>query len=307
MMKKFAPILTILCSSLLLSACFNTEYAGTSNLMQLQRLGKSSVIKNEVNVNPVRYSALQDTALSLGAQAGLAWRAVKINKEISKQVASLDETYNFNAMLLDQDVLPPVLTEADDSLNLDAPDTIRLSAKTYKIVSQARFVTAVPTWRDYIWMNFSKPDVPNRSLLPKNHTEQKIWRHFVAIGWHNGITQANNIYAANLARLDRDYKGMALYRKLYAENMVSAPFVAKTELGVTGDTSQMSINDKVLRITALPALNLKSNTWKPGIVTQNPPVQAAPRLNPMQGHKRKRHRPIKKAHTHYQHEDPWIK
>lgn len=268
MIKRLLPLFLTFLS---LPACVqNIQYAGTASLAELQRLGTAPVAgAKTVQVSRIRFAALQETALTLGAQAGLAWRSKQINKELEQRSNDLDKTYNFYAMLLNKNVLPPVLSESDDSLNLDSPNSIRLSSKTYKIVNQARFVTAPPTWRDYLWMNFSKPDAPDKTLLPKNATEQMLWKHYVAAGWDNGIHQANNIMSENLSRINRDYQGMALYRKLYAQNMVSAPFVAKTELGITGDSSEMSINDQILRITALPQLNLKGNTWKPGVIPES--------------------------------------
>lgn len=268
---KFKQAILLSVLSLALSGCAETtKYADTSSLAGLQRLGRAPVAgKNVVKISAIRLTALEDTALSTGAQAGLAWRAKQINAELASRTNELDETYNFYGILLAHDVLPPVLEEADDSLNLADPSTIRLAAKTYKIVSQARFVTAPPTWRDYLWMNYQAPEAPSITLLPRNSTEQKVWDHYVNQGWNNGIHQADNIMAANLARINRDYKGMILYRKLYAENMVSAPYVARTNLGITGDASHMNINDQVLRITALPELNLRGNTWKPGIIPEN--------------------------------------
>ena len=55
---------------------------------------------------------------------------------------------------------------------------------------------------------------------------------------------------------------MILYRKLLAMNIVSPPYVSHTDLGVTGDGHEIHIDDKVLRITALPQLNINSNEWK---------------------------------------------
>ena len=58
---------------------------------------------------------------------------------------------------------------------------------------------------------------------------------------------------------------MILYRKLLAMNMVSPPYVSNTELGVTGDGDEIRIDDRVLRITALPALNINSNEWRAAV------------------------------------------
>ena len=84
-----------------------------------------------------------------------------------------------------------------------------------------------------------------------------------ALGCHPALAVTQiQIFTDNLARLKRDYAGMVLYKKLLAQHMVSAPFVARTELGVTGGGSDMRINDQVLRITALPSLQSNSRKWK---------------------------------------------
>ena len=58
---------------------------------------------------------------------------------------------------------------------------------------------------------------------------------------------------------------MIMYRKLLAMNMVSPPFVSHTDLGVTGDGGEIHIDDRVLRITALPALNVNSSEWRAAV------------------------------------------
>ena len=96
----------------------------------------------------------------------------------------------------------------------------------------------------------------------------EIWKEYLDIGWKNGIEQADTIYSENLAKLKRDYEGMILYRKLLAMHMVTPPYVAETDLGVTGDRNHLNIGDKVLRISALPGLNVDSHTWKAFIVEE---------------------------------------
>lgn len=214
----------------------------------------------------IRQKALDDTALSLAAQGGLAWASKNINQRLECDKWSLETIYNFNAMMLSHGVLPPVLEEGDTSLNLADPDTIRVADKTYKIVKQARFVTTPPNWREYLWMTFSKPEVPSTLLLPRNAAEIKIWCKSIQTGWEKGMQQAYSIYQQNLARLKRDYNGMILYRKLLQKRMISQPYVSRTELGVTGDCNNMRINDQVLRITEHPCLQTDSKCWEAIIV-----------------------------------------
>ncbi len=250
--------------SLLLVGCASEE-GDTTTLDQLQGLGQGSNVAGSTGLNSIRAAALQETALSVGAQGGLSERSKQINTTLAANSASLDNIFNFNLMMLDHNVLPPVLVQGEASLALDDDNTIRIADRTYQIISQARFVTTPPNWRDYLWLNYSKPALPDNSLLPKNSNERDIWKKYAALGWQNGATQANTIYITNLARLKRDFMGMVRYRVLLSQHMVSAPFVATTDLGVTGDNSNLRINDQVLRITALPSLQTNSKLWRPVI------------------------------------------
>lgn len=235
------------------------------------------------NVNPealnkIRETAIKETAGSIGAQAGLAWRTRELNDLLTKNSHQLDEIFNFNAILLSHNVLPPVLVEERDSLTLDDSETIRLASRDYQILFPARFVTAAPTWRDYIFLVYKKPDIPNYSLLPKSDIERTLWNKYIKIGWQNGIDQANQIFNSNLNRLKRDFGGMILYRKLYAQKIVSAPFVAQADLGITGGGNSMRINDRVLRITAISELDPNSKHWQPA-AAPTPPTTAEETAN----------------------------
>ena len=268
-MKQHALIAIITLG--LLTACTHSQKnIDPTNINDLQNLSaEASGIPAASEVSQIRLKALEDTAMSLGAQGGLAWASQQINKRTEKDKWYLETIYNFNGMMLSHGVLPPVLAEGNNSLNLADPNTIRIADKTYQIVQQARFATTPPNWREYIWMPFNKPEMPNKVLLPRTSEERELWSKNIKIGWEKGIEQAYSIFQQNLARLKRDYNGMILYRKLLQQKMVSAPYVSKTELGVTGDGSDMRINDQILRITELPKLQTNSNDWKAIVVKEN--------------------------------------
>jgi defect in organelle trafficking protein DotC len=217
---------------------------------------------NPYKINKIRLTLIQDTARSLGAQAGLAWSSEKFNDLLDLQEKTLSTVFNFQAMMLDSNVVPPVLEESSNDLNLDNESTIRLADRTYKIVKQAHFVTTTPSWRDYLLMPYSSPEAPDNSLLPKTNEERDVWNKYMLIGWQEGLTQANDIFSINVNRLQRDYKGMILYRKLLAEHIVTPPFVSEAKLGITGGGSDLRINDRVLRITSVSELQANSKVWK---------------------------------------------
>ncbi|MFN7096542.1 MAG: type IV secretion system DotC family protein [Gammaproteobacteria bacterium] len=275
--------LTTLCiSAIWLAGCTSPppKPIDTTNFNQLENLTQNNSPQKQLNkqINDIRLQALKDTALSVGAQGALAARSKDIDAMLAKDSRYLDRVFNFNALMLPNDVLPPVLLEGDNTENLADSTTIRISDKMYTIAQQAKFVSVPPTWHDYLWMSFPKPDAPDMSMLPKNKSEIAVWQKGIALGWKQGSEQANNIFADNVARLKRDYNGMILYHELVDQNMISVPFVASTNLGVTGGGNAMSVNDQVQRLTNLPTLNPNSQYWKPAINQQNPPNQVPEQL-----------------------------
>jgi len=264
MKKKMSLVLAILIGFSVSGCATNFENSADS---QLGYVNTANLGDTGSPVNPIKAQALRETATSLGAQGALAWRAKAINSTLTNEASSLDKLYDFNRLMLPNNVLPPVLAESSNALTQSDADTLRLADKTYKILSPARFTTTPPTWRTYLWLSFKQPDIPDKTLLPKTQPEAKIWNNYLKVGWEKGLTQANQIFSANMSRLKRDYLGIVLYRKLYAQHMVSAPFVARAELGVTGNKNEVRINDQVLKITSHSALQTNSAKWKP--VLQN--------------------------------------
>ncbi len=275
MLKTNSVFVPLFLLSLLLSACASpNKYTVTdpTNVQQLENMRnteKPDAQSDGAAIGGLRMKALEDTAMALGAQGGLAYASIDINAHSDSNKWTLETIYNFNGMLLSHGVLPPVLVEGDDSLNLSDPSTIRIADKTYQIIAPARFATTPPNWRDYLWLPFKKPELPDKVLLPRTPEEQVAWRKGIKLGWDKGIQQAYSIFQQNLARLKRDYQGMILYRKLLQENMVSAPFVSKTELGITGSGTDMRINDQVLRITEPSQLKTDSHNWNAVVVKKN--------------------------------------
>jgi defect in organelle trafficking protein DotC len=239
----------------------------TANLNDLKDLKYFNAEKYDQSkiVSPLREESLKDSAMSIGAQGALSFRSEQIDNILIRDTNYLDQAFNFAPFILPNNVLPPVLVQGRQQLNLADDTTVRIADQTYHIEQQAKFVTTAPSWHDYLWMDFPKPAQPENGLLPKNPRESQIWDKYILEGWKQGLDQANNIFAENVSRLKRDYVGIALYRKLLDENMISSPFVATTSLGVTGDKNDISINDQVKRITALPELDPNASHWKPAI------------------------------------------
>jgi len=278
-MQKWKSILltVLVVTSSALSGCATDDTP--QELIDIAALSSSD--SGDEHVGKIRLSALRDTATALGAQGGLAWRADQIDCVLKAQQKKLDQVYNFRALVLQDNVMPPVLVEGHNPLNKSDCESIRAADIVYRIAKPPCFVTAPPTWREYLYMRYGKPEEPDVTLLPKNREEAAAWNCFVRQGWQQGIAQANQIFKANLARLTRDYQGMVNYHKLFAKNMVTAPFVAKANLGVTGDAKEMRVNDRVLRIAETSRLNTHSYEWRTAVTRLQHPVLPMRKPNPL--------------------------
>ncbi len=265
--KGFAFVLYILCQ-FSFTGCyhfFDMQYKIVGNVNSLSQLKSIRAVPkfgHLTKLTDINEEALRDVGLTIGAQTGLAAEAKKINRAHAKEEKKLDHIFNFQGLLLADNVLPPVLTLAKNALNT-SEHTLYIVGCIYRIKYQARFVTTPPNWRDYLWMHYNIPKLPPVAFLPKNKEEQIIWKKAVEEGWNKGVLQAQLINQFNLARLKSDYDGMILYRKLLAQGMVSKPYVAQTQLGITGNDQEIRIDDQILRITALPALQTNHQIWKP--------------------------------------------
>lgn len=239
---------------------------------------RAAIVERHADIPALRLKALRDAATAYGARAGLARRSYEIAAIVRGQAGKLDGVFNFSLLMMPHRVVPPVLTQAVDSMKVTDGRAIRVSDVTYTIVQQAHFATAAPDWREYlrprqVW-HVPRPDA---ALLPKDSAERQAWKQFVTQGWRLGVKQADAVFTQSLARLTRDYQGMVLYRRLLAEHMVSQPYVARANLGVTGDGHAMAINDRILRITATPSLIPHSQHWTPlPIPTRPDPAPSVP-------------------------------
>ena len=269
-----------------LTACTPRTYGtmgDTTSLAGLKSMGStkkaSEHATTKASQGKIRTMALRETALSLGAQSGLAARAKNIDDQLVRQTRHLDTIFDFKSLILANNVLPPVLLQGDNTLNLASGQALRVADRTYKLTKQARFITTPPNWREYLWMDYNKPDDPHVSMLPNSKEERQVWCYYVEKGWQNGLEQADTILSENIARIKEDFTGMILYRKLLAMNMVSAPYVSHIDLGVTGNENEIFIDDRVLRITALPALNVRSDEWRAAVAKDEESLKA---LNQME-------------------------
>lgn len=221
-----------------------------------------------------RVEAQKEAALSFGLRGGLAWRTYEINQRLQRYAEPLSRTYDFRQLLMSAPggvyVEPPVIEEQLEALKIaDQGQSAALTDKILTISANARLVTTARDWRTYLERSWGPPELPPNQLLPKTPEEQANWAKWVKEGWGKGIEQADDIFAEDMARLNRDFTGMVRYRKLLAEAVVSAPYAGLVERGVTGGGVEMRIGDRAVSITGPAQLKTQSETWRP-ISTSQP-------------------------------------
>src|SRR5580658_1449116 len=173
-----------------------------------------------------RGDQLHQSALTYGAQGGLAARAFALNEMLRRYQAQLDSVYDFKALVLPvgtgQTLMrPPVVTEAEMAFALgDNAQVARETSCIYQITREAQLASAPPNWRSYLVRSWASPERPADAGLPHSDKEVAYWNKWVAEGWAAGERQAVEIFLSDLGRLQRDIVGMARYRVLLRAGLI---------------------------------------------------------------------------------------
>ena len=214
-----------------------------------------------------RAEAVRLAALGFGARAGLARRGWEIARMLEGHAQRLDAIYRFGALMLRADgfaVLPPVVAESRQAFRLERAGTRAARAdRVLRIVEPARLVSAVPGWRDWLARSWDEAAPPAAVLFPRDREEGARWRRLLAEGWAEGRRLADEIFAADLDRLNRAYEGAVLWHRLHRAGMVSAPRVAVAEAGVTGHERLMRVRAASAGIADGARFELDARRWAP--------------------------------------------
>lgn len=237
------------------------------NLTKTEQMHVQHLKKNETPLQ-LRKKAIVQTAESFGAQGGLASRSRNIDDQLNLVATQLDRVYSFVPLALPGNVLPPVI-EGGSQSRLVRADALRTSVQDYRIVIPARFVSVLPTWRDYLYLTFKEPSLSTipPALLPHNKAEEIWWKKAAALGWQAGEQEAGALFNNGLARLTRDETGMIRYRRLMLSGEVKPPMIERANLGVERDervldrAARMQVGVTLHRIT-LPAGFTAPKAWK---------------------------------------------
>jgi len=207
-------------------------------------------------VRLMRPAAIREAAQLVTLQTAIAWRYKQLVAVTESHGAIMDTAFDFSPLVMTQDdalIMPPLLTRAGASMRIENGGTATAAETTYELLEPARYIATVPNWREFLMMDgFPEPEKPNPAVLPKNDEERAIWRAAVREAWAQGLAEADQLYADNVSRMARNYRGVMLYHLLTAQHLLSKVDTASADLGMhtSSDGNKLNIGQKVYRITA---------------------------------------------------------
>lgn len=222
-----------------------------------------------------RYKAIEQIAMTMGAQHGYANRINELEVKFESISDSLDQMIDFKTIMLtaytgekELFLLPPVVTEVSGMSALsDDAKTLRVTGTAFFITKPERLVLSPPTWREYLVLsNDIMVKMPHPTMLPETDAEKVIWKETLARGWRAGTVQADHEMNDRIEQLGSDYQGMIRYMRLVSEGKISEPIIAKVKDDVSGGGKEMRINDSTYRLTSQSSLLSNVKYWRPLIL-----------------------------------------
>lgn len=203
-----------------------------------------------------RERAFQNNALQFGSQGGFRHRLLAIAERLEFRSGELSVIFDFNRVVTLAPngvgyLLPPVVIRSEDAFTLDRDDQMISAADVYfEILRAAQLLPTPPTWRDYLLINDGEDhDMRQTNLVrARSAAEKRQQDHWIEAGWQAGIAQADDEFVQRLRRLKRDFEGMLEFRRLKTLRMIDPPETFSAEFGITGESGQMRLGDRVAKI-----------------------------------------------------------
>lgn len=236
-----------------------------AELVELQSLRgqKDDAAKALEGEGGLRYKAIRQEGLRIGALAGLAKRYGMIMQYLDATETKLNVTFSFNGFVRDGRLLIPAVIETPNQFIRNS-ETGQVTEVRQQITvgEEARIVSVVPTWRDYLYQEYSMPERPHSSLLPRTEPEIKAWEDALSTGWKAGVSQADEIYKDRLAQLTMAVEGRHLYMTLEQKHLMSPAALKVVSNTVTFNGRSMNVGEVIYSI-ANDTNFTPSASWRP--------------------------------------------
>lgn len=233
-----------------------------AELTELLDMTGTATGKEQTAVQLMRPKAIREAARLVTFQTAMSWRYGQLVAETERYSAIMDTAFNFAPLMLTQGealIMPPQIARAGASMRIEDDATATAAKTTYELLEPARYIAVVPNWREFLMAdNFPAPEEPHPAVLPKNAEERAIWRAAVREAWAQGLAGADQLYADNVSRMARSYRGVMLYHLLTAQHLLSRVNTASSDLGTrrSDNGNKLNIGQKVYRITAPSAFTV---------------------------------------------------
>lgn len=240
-------------------AGYNDDINSPAELLKFQeRMSRASDTEKESLIaGDIKMKAMYDYAKAVAIRAAMTSRINSIQSTIEKHSRELDAIYNFEPLMIQQRVVPPVITEARNLYNQSSSLQIRLSQALYDIQRQAYFSSTAPNWREYLRFNnegsaYGKFGYFAGDMQPQNKMEGEIWAEATKVGWELGSRQADVILEQAMQKLNRDYTGMIRFHTMVLEGKLTMPSVSSYNLYDSNTGGRLVIGEELLEIDVLP-------------------------------------------------------
>ena len=212
-----------------------------------------------------RSSAMRDAALAYGMQSGLVRRSFEIGRLLERHARQLDRVYRFDRLLIERDgflIVPPAIAETTAAFNRGPKGTRAATARrVLRIERQSEVLGGSPGWREYFERSWEEPRRPSEVLYPRTDEEYGRWSAWVREGWEDGVRLAEDSFAADLERLNRDFVGIVNWRILEAQRIVTSPELAVMSRSVVGGGEEMRVDEREITVRAHARLNPVTSDW----------------------------------------------
>lgn len=238
------------------------RHGDPAELAGLLEMTGTATGKEKTAVQLMRPKAIREAARLVTFQTAMSWRYGQLLEETERYSAIMDTAFNFAPLMLTQGealIMPPQIARAGASMRIEDGATATAAKTTYELLEPARYIAVVPNWREFLMADeFPSPEEPHPAVLPKNAEERAIWRAAVREAWAQGLAEADQLYADNVSRMARSYRGVMLYHLLTAQHLLSRVNTASSDLGTrrSDNGNKLNIGQKVYRITAPSAFTV---------------------------------------------------
>ncbi|NNB34018.1 type IV secretory system conjugative DNA transfer family protein [Pseudomonas fragi] len=209
----------------------------------------------------LRTDALRQEGLRVGAQTALAYRYGMIMDYLEAVEPKLNVAFNFAQFVRDGHLLIPAITEVRDQYTKENGLVHRVKAG-YTVQEEAQVVSSVPTWRDYVYQRYDKPELPHEALFPRDDFETSEWKRSLLEGWNAGIYQADEMFKDRVNQLTKAVEGRHQYVTLESRAMFSPADLKVVNSQVTFQGRTMNVGEQIIGIGQLGNFT-NSQTWAP--------------------------------------------